>query len=75
MNQVLNQSVFFIKEHVGIFKASNSYDIINPNTQELLMTCREENLGIFTKLLRFSKYKRMTPFDIQIKAADGSPIL
>lgn len=75
MNQVLNQNVFFIKEHVGIFKASNSYDILNPDTQELLMTCREDNLGFFTKLLRFTDYKRMTPFDIQINSADGRPVL
>lgn len=75
MNSVLNQNVFFVKEHVGIFKASNSYDILNPDTQELLMTCREENLGLFTKLFRFSDYKRMTPFEIDVKTASGIPII
>jgi uncharacterized protein YxjI len=75
MNHVLNQNTFFIKEHVGIFKASNSYDILHPDTQELVMTCRENNLGFFTKLFRFTDYKRMTPFDIQINAADGRPVL
>ena len=75
MNSVLNQNIFFVKEHVGMFKASNSYDILNPETKELLMTCREENLGIFTKIFRFTDYKRMTPFDIEVKTASGSTVL
>jgi uncharacterized protein YxjI len=75
MNSVLNQNVFFVKEHVGIFKASNSYDILNPETQELVMTCREENLGFFTKIFRFTDYKRMTPFDIEIKTASEAKVL
>jgi uncharacterized protein YxjI len=75
MNSVLNQNIFFVKEHVGMFKASNSYDILNPETKELLMTCREENLGIFTKIFRFTDYKRMTPFDIEVKTASGVPVL
>ncbi len=75
MSSVLNQNVFFVKEHVGVFKASNSYDILNPETQELLMTCREENLGIFTKLFRFTDYKRMTPFDIEVKTASGQTVV
>ena len=62
MNSVLNQNLFFVKEHVGMFKASNKYDIHNPENQKIIMTCREEKLGFFTKLLRFTKYKRMTPF-------------
>lgn len=75
MNSVLNQNAFFVKEHVGVFKASNSYDIFNPDTQELLMTCREENLGIFTKIFRFTDYKRMTPFDIEVKTVSGERIV
>ncbi|HVD96814.1 MAG TPA: phospholipid scramblase-related protein [Cytophagaceae bacterium] len=75
MSSVLDQNVFFVKEHVGMFKASNSYDILNPETKEILMTCREENLGFFTKLFRFSDYKRMTPFDIEVKTTSGELIV
>ncbi len=49
MNQVLNRNLFFVKEHVGMFKASNNYDIYNPESQEMIMECREPNLGFFTK--------------------------
>ena len=75
MNSILNQNLFFVKEHVGMFKAANNYDIYNPDNQELIMTCREEKLGFFTKLLRFTNYKRMTPFNIEIKTADGEKVL
>jgi len=75
MNTILNQNLFFIKEHVGMFKAANNYDIYNPDNQKMIMSCREENLGFFTKILRFTDYKRMTPFDVQIKTTSGEKIL
>ena len=39
------------------------------------MTCREEKLGGFTKILRFTDYKRMTPFEIEIKTKTGENVL
>ena len=75
MNEVLQKNVFLVKEHVGLFKAANNYDIYDPETGDIVMECREERLGFFTKLLRFSDYKRMTPFDIQIRTPDGQPIV
>lgn len=75
MHPLLNQNLFFIKEHVGMFKAANNFDIYNPDTQELMMTCREEQLSFLTKLFRFTDYKRMTPFHIEIKSSLGEKIL
>jgi uncharacterized protein YxjI len=75
MNEILNRNLFFVKEHVGMFKAANNYDILDPNNQELIMTCREEKLGGFTKILRFTDYKRMTPFEIEIKTKTGENVL
>ena len=54
MNPILNQNLFFVKEHRGIFKAANNYDIIDPASQQTIMQCREPDLGIFTKLFRFT---------------------
>jgi uncharacterized protein YxjI len=71
MNPIFNQNIFLVKEQIGMFKASNNYDIFNPENNELVLTCREPNLGIFTKLFRFTDYKRMTPFDIEIRTATG----
>ncbi len=75
MNPILNQNLFFVKEHVGMFKAANNYDIHDPENQEIIMTCREPNLGGFTKLLRFTDYKRMTPFNVEIKTPSGEKVL
>lgn len=75
MQEVLNRNVFFVKEHVGMFKAANNYDIYAPETGSIILQCREERLGIFTKLLRFTDYKRMTPFNIQIKTPTGEPVV
>jgi len=75
MNPILNQNLFFIKEQVGMFKASNNYDIYNPENQEMIMSCREEKLGFFTKLLRFTDFKRMVPFNVVIKTHNGDKVL
>ena len=75
MNEALDRDLFLIKEHVGMFKASSNYDIYDPETGEVLMECREENLGIISKMLRFTDYKRNTPFNLQIRTPDGEPIL
>lgn len=74
MENVINSNLFFVKEHVGIFKAANNYDILNPETNEILIECREENLGAFTKFFRFTKYKRMTPFNIILKLPNQKQI-
>ncbi len=75
MHEVLNRNIFLVKEHVGMFKAANNYDIYDSQTGTIIMECREERLGIVTKLFRFTKFKRMTPFDIQIRTPDGSQVV
>ena len=75
MHEILKDNIYFVKEHTGIFKAANNYDILDPQTQATILHCREENLGGFTKLLRFTDFKRMTPFDIEIKTPDGNPVV
>lgn len=75
MNPILNKNLFLVKEHVGMFKAANNYDIFDPENNELIMVTREPNLGFFTKMFRFTKYKSMTAFDIEINTAKGERIL
>lgn len=75
MNPILSKNTFLVKEHVGMFKASNNFDIFNPESGSMMMTCREPNLGFFTKIFRFTDYKRMTPFHIVISDNQGKKIL
>jgi len=75
MLEVLSKNVYLIKEHIGMFKAANNYDIYDPNTGAIIMECREEHLGIITKILRFTDYKRMTPFDIRVRTPEGQQVV
>ena len=75
MHASLNKNLFLVKEHVGLFKAANNYDIHDPQTGEITMHCREDNLGGLTKLLRFTDYKRLTPFDVRITTPDGQQVV
>jgi len=76
MHPVLSRNQFLVKEQVGIFKASNNFDVLDPENGTEIMHCREDSLGFFTKMFRFSKrYKRNTPFDVEIRTPDGQPII
>ncbi len=75
MNSILHRNLYFVKEHIGMFKAANNFDIYDPDSGGEIMRCREENLGLFTKILRFTDSKRMTPFDIEIKTSTGENVI
>lgn len=75
MHPALNRNLFFVKEHVRMFRASNQYDVLDPQSGELVLQSREEKLGLLTKLLRFTDYKRMTPFNAVVRAPDGRQVL
>ncbi|GAB5440365.1 MAG: phospholipid scramblase-related protein [Fuerstiella sp.] len=75
MHPVLNGNLFLVKEHVGMFKAANNYDVYDPATGEIIIHCRELRLGMITKMLRFTDYKTMTPFHVDLHTPDGEAIL
>jgi uncharacterized protein YxjI len=75
MHPTLNRNLYFVKEHVKVFKAANSFDIYDPDTKQIILQAREERLGFFTKMFRFTDYKRMTPFEIDIKTPEGNTII
>ncbi len=75
MHSIFSRNIYFVKEHVGLLKAANNYDIMDPDSGDVILECREENLGFLTKILRFTDYKRMTPFDVTIRTPDGQQVL
>ena len=75
MHPALQRNLFVVKEHVGLFKAANNFDILDPESSEVVLHCREDRLGFFTKMLRFTDYKRMTPFNVEIRIPDGEPVV
>lgn len=75
MHEALNRNLYLVKEHVGFFKAANNFDIYDPQSGQMVLECREERLGFFSKALRFTEYKRNTPFDIDIRTVHGEQVL
>jgi uncharacterized protein YxjI len=75
MNPLLNKNLFLIKEQVGMFRASNIYDIFDPETNKHIMTSKEPHLGVFTKIFRFTKYKKLTPFNVLVTETSGKKIV
>ena len=64
-----------VKEHVGLFKSASNYDIYDLDAGEKVLECREPNLGWLTRALRFTDYKRMTPFDIHVTDVHGDLVI
>lgn len=75
MHHVLDRNVYLVREHVGLFKAASNFDIFDPETGREIIQCREDNLGVLTKVLRFTDYKRMTPFAVELRTSEGEPLL
>lgn len=75
MHSTLRSNLFFVKEQVGMFKAANNFDIFDPNTSQQVLQCREPSLGLFTKIFRFTDYKRMTPFHVEVTTPQGQRVL
>lgn len=75
MHPALKKNLFLVKEHVGLFKAANNFDVYDPESGEVILWCREPRLGPISKVLRFTDYKTMTPFNIEVTTPDGAPVL
>ncbi|MEM7039772.1 MAG: phospholipid scramblase-related protein [Bacteroidota bacterium] len=74
MHPILNQNLYFVKEHLGLFKAANNFDIFEPKSQQQILKCREEVTGM-AKFLRWTDFKRITPFHIEIQTPKGEKVL
>ena len=75
MESVIDRNLFLVKEHPGLFKAANNFDILDPETGQEIIHCREDQLGPITKLFRLTKYRQMTPFDIRLRTPSGETVL
>jgi uncharacterized protein YxjI len=57
---MLNRKTYFIREHVGLLKLSNTYDILDPETGNQIGIAREKPGGLILAL-RFLINKRLLP--------------
>ncbi|MBU4076279.1 MAG: RNAase [Euryarchaeota archaeon] len=75
MMSLLKRNTFFVKEHVGYFKAANAYDVLDPATGQIIGTVREAIPNFFIKLLKFTDLKTLLPFTVDIFDDDGKKLV
>lgn len=66
---MFDRRAFFIREHVGLLKLKDTYDILDPETQAPLGTAKETTSG-WIVALRFLINKGMLPMSVSIYAQD-----
>ena len=75
MNSDLAHNEFLVEEHAGLLKAAFDFDIRDPRGGDVLLHCRERELRRATRVLRYSKLKRTTPFELQVSTPDDRPVM
>lgn len=66
---MFNLKSYFIKEHVGMLKLTDAYDIINPDTQEQIGIAKEE-INPIIKILRLLVNKALLPTTVNVYEGD-----
>jgi len=67
---MFDRRTFFIREHVGIMKLKDAYDILDPESHEVLGVAQETTPG-WVLALRLLLNKGMLPISVTICAADS----
>lgn len=66
---MLYLNTYFIREHVGAFKISDAYDIVDPHNEQLIGVAQEENPW-WINLLRMLVDKRQLPTKVVVREGD-----
>lgn len=75
MSDALNRNIYLVKEEPKLLGGEFNCDMMDPQSGELLLACRERKPGRLTRLFRFSDFKRTTPFDIRVSDPTGKQLL
>ncbi len=62
---MLSRKTYFIREHIGAFKLSDTYDIIDPESSEQIGIAKEKP-GALVHVLRFFINKSLLPTSVHI---------
>ncbi len=71
---MLDRKEYFIREHTGLMKLTDTYDILDPGDQSLIGIAREE-VPDWAKYLRLVMNKQMLPTTVNVYEHEGSPPL
>lgn len=76
MAGLLDRDKIFVREHVGMFKARNAYDLLDPVTSQVVGRVEEKVSGFFRKLMKFTSWKSMMSFTIYFHdAGEGDAVV
>jgi uncharacterized protein YxjI len=70
---VLNLNTYLIKEHVGMLKLTDTYDIFDPASGEQVGVAKEEP-STLVKILRLFMNKQTLPTAVVVREKDGEPV-
>ena len=62
---MLNRKTYFIREHAGVLKLANTYDILDPETQDQIGVAKEKP-GALMHVLRFIWDKEKLPTTVYV---------
>lgn len=69
---LLEQRNFFVREHVGLLKLTDAYDILDPETGQQLGIAKEEPAA-WAKYLRLLLGKQFLPTVVNVYETEGQP--
>lgn len=72
MTTALERNLLFIREIKKWSDPRLAYDILDPENGATLLECREAPLKPLVKFLRFTDFKRMTPFKVTVSAPSSN---
>lgn len=75
MREILNRNRYLLRQTAGFFHANQDADVFDLETGERILQCREIRPARIVRLLRYTDFKRTTPFDIRVYTLDGQPIV
>jgi hypothetical protein len=75
VHETLTRNLYFVKKRLGLFKAAFDYDILAPESGETILECREPDLRLSSKTLRFIGDRRMMPFNVSVCIPGGEPVI
>jgi uncharacterized protein YxjI len=71
---MLNRTTWFIREHVGLLKLSDTYDILDPEAKTRIGQAREEISG-WTKFFRLLINKSLMPTTVRVYESDEGDVV
>jgi len=71
MPGLLDRSTLLVREHVGMFKAANAYDLVDPATGAVVGRVQERVGGLFRKIMKFTSWKSKMAFHIEFHDLEG----